>query len=163
MSRARNGTGVTTGSYARIYTPHSANYKPGWAGGPGRPKGARNRVGAELAKEILQAAADTGFMIKDKDGNWEPTHNGGLLGYLRWATIHETKTYLGLIARVLPFNVVQEQPEEAILTHEQVLAQLEERGLPIDLVGVLREAPVQLDIGEDEDPFGMKKIEGGQS
>jgi hypothetical protein len=83
-------------------------------------------------------------MIKDKDGNWEPTHNGGLLGYLRWATIHETKTYLGLIARVLPFNVVQEQPEEAILTHEQVLAQLEERGLPIDLVGVLREAPVQL-------------------
>jgi hypothetical protein len=25
----------------------------------------RNRVGAELAKEILQAAAETGFMVRD--------------------------------------------------------------------------------------------------
>jgi hypothetical protein len=35
---------------------------------------------------------------------------------------------------VLPFNDVQEHPEEAILTHEQIMAQLEERGLPVDLV-----------------------------
>jgi hypothetical protein len=44
-------------------------------------------------------------------------------------------------------------------THEQILAQLEERGLPTDLVGVLREAPAELDIGEDPDPFGMRTIE----
>ena len=59
-----------------------------------------------------------------------------------------------MIARVLPFNVVQEHPEEPILTHEQIVAQLEERGLPVDLVGVLREAPAELDPGEDDDPFG---------
>jgi hypothetical protein len=69
--------------------------------------------------------------------------------------INEPKTYLGMIARVLPFNVVQEHPEEAVLTHEQILAELEERGLPIDLVGVLREAPAELDLGEDPNPFGV--------
>jgi hypothetical protein len=110
--------------------------------GPGRPRGARNRVGAELAKETLHAAADTGFMVRDDDGNWKPTNEGGVRGYLRWATINEPKTYLGMIARVLPFNVVQEHPEEPILTHEQVLAQLEERGLPTDLVNVLREGRI---------------------
>jgi hypothetical protein len=60
-----------------------------------------------------------------------------------------------LIGRVLPFDVVQEQPEEVVLTHEQILAELEERGLPIDLVGVLREAPAELDLGEDPNPFGV--------
>jgi hypothetical protein len=60
----------------------------------------------------------------------------------------------------LPFNDVQEHPEEAILTHEQIMAQLEERGLPVDLVWVLREAPAQLDPGEDDDPFGTKTSDG---
>ena len=45
-------------------------------------------------------------------------------------------------------------PRRPILTHEQIVAQLEERGLPVDLVGVLREAPAELDPGEDDDPFG---------
>jgi hypothetical protein len=112
-------------------------------------------------KEILQAAAETGFMVRDDKGNWRPTSEGGLRGYLRWAAINEPKTYLGMIARVLPFNVVQEQPEEAILTHEQILAQLEERGLPTDLVGILREAPAELDTGEDPDPFGLMKNDRG--
>jgi len=149
------GTGILTGAVTRIHTPHAGDFRKGHRGGPGRPKGARNRVGADLAQEILQAAAETGFMVRDEKGNWKPTHEGGIRGYLRWATIHEAKTYLGMIARVLPFNVVQEEPEEIIMTHEQILAELEERGLPTDLVGILREAPAELDPGEDPDPFGM--------
>jgi hypothetical protein len=149
------GTGVVTGAVTRIYAPHAGTFRKGKLGGPGRPKGARNRVGADLAREILQAAADTGFMVRDAEGHWKASNEGGLRGYLRWATINEPKTYLGMIARVLPFNVVQEHHEERILSHEQVLAELEERGLPVDLVGVLREAPAELDPGEDDDPFGM--------
>jgi hypothetical protein len=154
------GTGILTGAVTRIHTPHAGDFRKGHRGGPGRPKGARNRVGADLAREILQAAAETGFMVRDDKGNWKPTCEGGVRGYLRWACIFEPKTFLGLIGRVLPFDVVQEQPEEVVLTHEQILAELEERGLPIDLVGVLREAPAELDLGEDPDPFGMKTFEG---
>jgi hypothetical protein len=43
------------------------------------------------------------------------------------------------------------------------LLQLEERGLPTDLVGVLREAPAELDPGEDPDPFGMMKMFEGEA
>ena len=157
------GTGVTNGAVTRIIAPHAGTFRSGKAGGPGRPKGARNRVGAELAREILQAAADTGFMVRDEHGNWQASKEGGVRGYLRWATINEPKTYLGMMGWVLPFNVVQEQPEELIMTHEQILARLEERGLPTDLVNVLREAPAELDPGEDPDPFGLMKVVEAQA
>ena len=70
------GTGVVTGAVTRIYTPHTGTFRKGKPGGPGRPRGARNRVGAELAKEILQAAADTGFMVRDEHGNWKASNEG---------------------------------------------------------------------------------------
>jgi hypothetical protein len=100
-------------------------------------------------------------MKRDDDGNLMPTGEGGVKGYLKWSAIHEVKTYLGLLARILPYAAGTPQlPTEEIITHEEVLAQLEERGLPVDLVGVLREAPAVLDPGEDEDPFGMKTSDG---
>ena len=91
------GTGVVTGAVTRIYTPHTGTFRKGKPGGPGRPRGARNRVGAELAKEILQAAADTGFMVRDEHGNWKASNEGGVRGYLRWATINE-----GRLPRCMP-------------------------------------------------------------
>ena len=44
------GTGVVTGAVTRIYAPHAGTFRKGKPGGPGRPKGARNRVGADLAR-----------------------------------------------------------------------------------------------------------------
>jgi hypothetical protein len=99
-------------------------------------------------------------MKRDDNGNLVPTGEGGVKGYLKWSAVNETKTYLGLLARILPYAAGMPQPPtESIITHEEVLAQLKERGLPTDLVGVLREAPAELDIGEDPDPFGMRTIE----
>jgi hypothetical protein len=37
------------------------------------------------------------------------------------------------------------------------LAQLKERGLPLELIEHLRKAPVQLDDDEDDDPYGLRK------
>jgi hypothetical protein len=81
MGHTKVGTGVATGAVTRIYTPHAGTFRKGQPAGPGRPKGMRNRVGAELAKEILQAAAETGFMVRDDKGNWRPTSKGGVRGY----------------------------------------------------------------------------------
>ena len=44
--------------------------------------------------------------------------------------MHEPKTFMGLLARVLPYHVFDERPETHILTRQEALEQLQERGLP---------------------------------
>ena len=62
------------------------------------------------------------------------------------------------LARILPYYVNTNEPVgPAILSHEEMLAQLRERGLPLELIEHLRKAPEILDPGEDPDPYGLMK------
>jgi hypothetical protein len=83
----------------------------------------------------------------------------GTLGYLEWCAMHEPKTFMGLLARVLPYHVFDERPEKHILTRQEALEQLQERGLPVDLLNILRRAPQPLDPGEDPHLYD-KAIDG---
>jgi hypothetical protein len=47
-----------------VRAPHAGNFKIGNPGGPGRPKGGRNRIQNELANAILAATAEVGFIGK---------------------------------------------------------------------------------------------------
>jgi hypothetical protein len=58
--------------------------KKGWAGGPGRPKGSPNRIKADLAQLIMDAAGVAGFLKKNKRGKQIPTGLDGCKGYLLW-------------------------------------------------------------------------------
>jgi hypothetical protein len=102
----------------------------------------------------VQAAANTGFIVIDENGKPVPGERG-TLGYLEWAALNYPKTYLGLLARTLPYSLVDQTPERKVLTREEALIELQERGLPTDLLNVLRLAPQPLDPGEDPDPYGM--------
>ncbi len=114
---------------------------------------------ADLAQMILQGAADTGFMVLDDKGQPIPGE-GGTLGYLRWCALNEPKTYMGMLTRVLPYHVVEEKPEDRILSREQAIEELKERGLPIEMLAMLKAAPRPLDPGEIEDPYGDARSEG---
>jgi hypothetical protein len=107
---------------------------------------------ADLAQMILQAASETGFIAIDKDGKAIPGE-GGTLGYLRWCALHEPKTYMGMLTRVLPYHVVEEKPEDRIISRDQAIEELKERGLPIEMLAMLRAAPAPLDPGEVEDLY----------
>jgi hypothetical protein len=72
-------------------------------------------------------------------------------GWLRWLALPEPKVHAGVVARVLPYHVIDNTPERKVLTREESLIQLQERGLPTDLLNVLRLAPQPLDPGEDPD------------
>jgi hypothetical protein len=126
--------------------------KPGWAGGPGRPKGSPNRVKADLAQLIMDAAGEVGFIKNNKRGKPTATGLDGCRGYLRWLALHHPQTYAALMARVLPYYVNTDLPEP-ILTRDETLAQLKERGLPIELLQHLQRATAPLDSDEDTDPY----------
>jgi hypothetical protein len=57
------------------------------------------------------------------------------------------QTYLAILARILPYYVSTELPKQ-ILTRDETLAELKERGLPIELIDHLRRAPEELRDGE---------------
>jgi hypothetical protein len=97
---------------------------------------------------IMNNAARAGFMQLDKDGKRIGTGVDGCDGYLLWCAVNEPKTYIALLARILPYYVSTELPEKAILTREETLAQLRERGLPLELIDHLRKAPEILDWDE---------------
>jgi hypothetical protein len=44
--------------------PNGGQFKQGWAGGPGRPRGSKTRVKADLAQLILDGAAGGGVCVR---------------------------------------------------------------------------------------------------
>jgi hypothetical protein len=134
---------------------HSGRFQPGWRGGPGRPKGSTARPRADLSQLIMDAATETGFIKLDEHGKRIGTGEDGCKGYLKWLCLHEPKTYAALLARILPYYVAVDLPDD-IMTREETLAELKSRGLPIELIQYLRKAPTRLD-DEEEDPWGLRK------
>jgi len=105
----------------RWYIDVRGQFKPGNPGGPGRPRGSLTRVKADLAQLILNGAARAGILKTNSETNLrEPTGVDGIDGYLLWAAVHEPKTYLALMARILPYYVSTELPHKGILTREAI-------------------------------------------
>jgi len=102
--------------------------------------------------------ARTDFIKLGEDG--KPIGSGveGCKGYLKWAALHQSRTFLGLLGRILPYYIKAELPENAIMTHEETLAQLRERGLPENFIELMRKAPVVLDPDEEIDPYRAKDV-----
>jgi hypothetical protein len=111
-------------------------FKPGNPGGPGRPKGSRNKVGNDLKVMIMNAAARTGFVKIDESGNRIGTGVDGCEGYLMWLCLYEPRTFAALLARILPY-CVNTEVAPSVVTREEALAQLEAHGLPLELIDLL--------------------------
>jgi len=103
---------------------------------------------------IMNNAARAGFMQLGEDGKRMATGTDGTDGHLLWCAVNEPKTYMALLARILPYYITTDLPRQ-ILTREETLAELKERGLPVELIDHLRRAPEILDDGENPDPYGL--------
>lgn len=76
-----------------------------------RPKGAKNKVTIGLKEAILKAASSVGYDGKGKCG---------LDGYLQKCAETDSKTYLGLIGRIVP-HVLEGNPEKPLEHKLQVV------------------------------------------
>jgi hypothetical protein len=149
---------ITTSGLKVAAPRHAGQFKDGNPGGPGRPRGVPNRIKADLSQMIINNAARAGFLELDKDGEPVATGIDGCDGYLLWCAVNRPSHYMALLARILPYYVNTAEPVgPAILSHEEMLVQLRERGLPLEVIEHLRKAPEILDPGEDPDPYGMMK------
>lgn len=92
----------------------------------GRPPGSLNKFTVEVKDAVVNAAMNRGF-----DGKG----TGGLIGYLEWAARVEPRSFLSLLARCIPINLVSRlDVDVAVLTPEQVVAKLRERGIDVERV-----------------------------
>ncbi|HVX56436.1 MAG TPA: hypothetical protein VHA37_01780 [Candidatus Saccharimonadales bacterium] len=92
--------------------------------GSGRKKGQQNKISTLLKEEIIRAAQDIG---ENGDGLDE------LRGYLRVCARHFPKSYMHLLARVLPYqvNATVDHEHRVFRTREEIEAEMRRRGLPI--------------------------------
>jgi hypothetical protein len=67
-------------------------------------------------------------------------------------------SYAGLLDRVLPYQVQDLTPEHRALSRQEVEEELKLRGLPTELLAILRAAPAPLDPGEIENPYDVEII-----
>jgi hypothetical protein len=126
---------------------------------PGRPKGSRNKMGSDLMTLVMETAAELGFLRKDPETKeLVATGEGGAKGYLKWIGINKPDRFVALMARVAPKHIFADVThEDAVMTSEEVEAELRERGIPVEMLQSLLKAPVELDWDEDPDPYHLMK------
>jgi len=96
-------------------------------------------------------------VVDEKTGKFIPGDEG-CDGYLLWVALNDHKTYCALLARILPYYIANELPDKSIISRDEAMAQLRERGLPVELIDHLRRAPEVLDADEDPDPYRLKDV-----
>jgi len=94
----------------------------------GRAVEIARRVSDQGGEGTCSVAAAGGF-LELKDGKPVATGIDGCDGYLLWCAVNEPKNYMALLARVLPYYVSPPEPTgKGIMTYEETLARLRERG-----------------------------------
>jgi hypothetical protein len=106
----------------------------------GRPRGSPNRYTAALKELFLQAVEEVGDRC-EIGPNGELDGNGGALAYIKTSAILERKTFMTVMARLLPITIKTAPPLKKVLTREEALHELRERGLDPRLIDHLRRLP----------------------
>jgi hypothetical protein len=106
----------------------------------GRPVGSQNRYTGALKELFLLAAENVGDRLKIGP-NGERAGEGGALAFLEVCAIEERKTFLTVMARLLPITIKTAPPLKKVLTREEALHELRERGLDVRLIDHLRRLP----------------------
>jgi hypothetical protein len=90
----------------------------------GRAKGKRNKTTIMLKEAVLKAAELVGQDQRGKEG---------LVGYLKMLAIKERALFSRLLEKVLPMqlSMKDETDPRRMLTPEQAVARLRERGIPV--------------------------------
>ena len=140
MPGAQGGKPVTRGlqpQQARENTPFK---DPAKRNKGGRPKGSRNRYASALKELFLQAIEEVGDRL-EIGPNGELDGEGGARAYLEVCSIKERKTFFTVMARLLPITTDAAPPLKKVLTREEAIHELRERGLDLRLIDHLRRLP----------------------
>jgi len=107
----------------------------------GRPKGSQNKVTSTFRDAMLLAARELGDTQEvGKDGQ------GGLLGYLKVCGVLERKTFMLMMARILPLKISTEVKRvKEKISLEEAVAELKECGLDEMLAFYLKRNPIEPD------------------
>jgi hypothetical protein len=134
---------------AGVHTqPGNGGIRPG----AGRKKGTPNKVTSTFRDAMMLAAQETGDSQEvGKDGN------GGLLGYLKVCSVLERKTFMLMMARVLPMKITAEVKQmRERMSIEEAVAELKACGMDELLALYLKRYPLEPD---EEDEAWAKMID----
>jgi hypothetical protein len=106
----------------------------------GRPKGAPNRLTKTIKELLVRAATEVGdSIVPGEDGK------GGALGFWKVSAVLERKTFMILLGRAVPLQVKATVEHKAVLSREEAIAELNQRGLPVGIIDLLDPVEYVLD------------------
>jgi len=112
----------------------------------GRPRGAQNKLTKSLKALLVRAATEVGdSTVPGEDGK------GGLLGYLKVSAVKQRRTFMIVLGRALPIQVNATVAHKTILSREEAIAELKQRGLADKIIEMLKPVEYVLD---EPDPYG---------
>ena len=92
-------------------------------------------------KELFLLAAENVGDRTEIGPNGERHGEGGALAFLEVTALTERKTFFTAMARLLPITIKTAPPLKKVLTREEALHELRERGLDPELINHLRRLP----------------------
>jgi hypothetical protein len=126
MPGAQGGKPIPHGLQPQQAREKAGLHNPANRNKGGRPKGSVNRYTGALKELFLQAADEVGDCLK-VGPNGEVDGNGGALAFLKVCAVTERKTFLTVMARLLPITIKTAPPLKKVLTREEALHELRER------------------------------------
>jgi hypothetical protein len=113
-------------------------------GNPGKKPGTKNKLGVKLKEAILEAAERSGRDGKGTDG---------AVGYLVWLSRAEPAVFGRMLEKVMPLQLEVKDKTDRVLTAQEAVDRLKERGLPVPptLMSLARSVGQAVAERQDED------------
>jgi hypothetical protein len=111
----------------------------------GRPKGSVNKITRTMKDAAVAAAVELGELPrKDWAKAAKVAHPGeGMKGFFMNMIIEQPKSFMAVLARIMPLHVIAASDGEKWATREQMQARLREAGMPENLVDFMKPVDVR--------------------
>jgi hypothetical protein len=121
---------------------------------PGRPPGSLNKITRTMKDALVAAAFELGQLHTD---NWEEAIKepdpDGMKHYFKVAAIREMKTFLIIVARIMPLHTETSGDTPKYVTRDQMIERLREAGMPESMIDEMKPLDARLldpeDLGYD--------------
>jgi hypothetical protein len=97
----------------------------------GRPPGSLNKITRTLKDALIAAAVELGQLpLSQWEAELEKPDSDGMKHFFKVAAVKEMKTFLTVVARIMPLHIQTSGTTPTYLTRDQMIERLREAGLP---------------------------------
>ena len=121
---------------------------------PGRPPGSLNKITRTMKDALIAAAVELGQLpLSQWEAELEKPCSDGMKHFFKVAAVREMKTFLTVVARIMPLHNETSGNTPKYVTRDQMIERLREAGMPESTIDEMKPLDARLldpeDLGYD--------------